>query len=112
MIRFVICVDVESDDLDDAYGKLLDRMNGNDWESTEMVTDGGGVEQIFSRGTKRELYDKLHAFIKGLGVGRELGHSDVWTARDGRTHAYKSGYTDGTNQADEESMESDLHPFK
>jgi len=42
--RFVVCVDVGGRTLDEAYGNLLDRMNGNDWESSDEVYDPEGVE--------------------------------------------------------------------
>ena len=33
---------------------------------SRMVNESGGVETIFNGGTKRELYDQLHAFLKGF----------------------------------------------
>ena len=43
--------------LDIAYGGYaLDR----------MVNDGGGVTVVISRGTKRELWDRMHAYLAGL----------------------------------------------
>ena len=37
---------------------------------SRMVNEGGGVETIFNGGTKRELYDQLHAFLKGFSTQR------------------------------------------
>ena len=37
---------------------------------SRMVNTGGGVETIFNGGTKRELYDQLHAFLKGFATNR------------------------------------------
>ena len=33
-----------------------------------MVNEGGGVQDVFSsgHGTKRELYEKMHAFLAGI----------------------------------------------
>ena len=48
--------------LDIAYGGYaLDR----------MVNEGGGVSVIIGRGTKRELWDKMHAFLRGFETARE-----------------------------------------
>lgn len=33
-----------------------------------MVTVGGGVEQILPGGTKRDLYQQLHAYLAGLAA--------------------------------------------
>lgn len=43
MIRFVICVDVESEDLTTAYGKLFDGMKSSklNWDSSDEWYDGG-----------------------------------------------------------------------
>lgn len=40
----------------------------------QIVTDGGGVTAPLGGGyfTKRELYQKLNAFIHGITVGKEL----------------------------------------
>jgi hypothetical protein len=54
--RFVVCVDIPADNLRQAYNGLLDRMNANDWESTDEVYDleGDAVKpSIFQ--TTREL---------------------------------------------------------
>ncbi len=45
MYRFVVCVDVDADDLPEAYAGLLQRMNANDWESTDEAYAPDG-EQI------------------------------------------------------------------
>ena len=39
-----------------------------------ICTDGGGITQPLGGGyhTKRELYEKLHAFIRGIDTGKEL----------------------------------------
>ena len=39
---FVITVDVEGENLSDAYGKLHRRMMANDWESSDDVYDSEG----------------------------------------------------------------------
>lgn len=31
-----------------------------------MVNEGGGVTEVLGLSTKRELYDKIHAYIKGI----------------------------------------------
>lgn len=31
-----------------------------------MVNEGGGVTEILGLSTKRELFDKMHAYIKGI----------------------------------------------
>lgn len=45
--------------LDGAYGG---------WKLSRMASDGGGTSDVFHSGycTKRELYDQLHAFLRGL----------------------------------------------
>lgn len=53
--------------LDIAYGGYaLDR----------MVNDGGGVSVIIGRGTKRELWDKMHAFLRGYETAQESRRHD------------------------------------
>ena len=48
--------------LDFAYGGVaLDR----------MFNEGGGVSVIIGRGTKRELWDKMHAFLRGFETASE-----------------------------------------
>lgn len=48
--------------LDIAYGGYaLDR----------MVNEGGGVTVVIGRGTKRELWDKMHAFLRGFETAQE-----------------------------------------
>jgi len=39
-----------------------------------MSTDGGGVSDVFGcgHGTKRDLYDRLHAYLNGIERGVEL----------------------------------------
>ncbi len=37
----------------------------------EQMVEGGGVRTIIDRGTKREVYEKLHAYLDGIDVGRE-----------------------------------------
>ncbi|MHB8742586.1 MAG: hypothetical protein ACYC9L_05610 [Sulfuricaulis sp.] len=39
-----------------------------------VVTDGGGVSDVFSFGhqSKRELYNAMHAFLRGLEVREEV----------------------------------------
>ena len=39
-----------------------------------MATDGGGVSDVFGCGhvTKRDLYDRLHAYLNGIERGVEL----------------------------------------
>ena len=45
--------------LDGAYGG---------WKLSRMSNQGGGTSDVFHSGfcTKRELYDQLHAFLRGL----------------------------------------------
>ncbi len=31
-----------------------------------MVNEGGGITEILGLSTKKELYDKMHAYIKGI----------------------------------------------
>jgi len=53
--------------LDIAYGGYaLDR----------MVNDGGGASVIIGRGTKRELWDKMHAFLRGYETAQEARRHD------------------------------------
>jgi hypothetical protein len=42
-----------------------------------MVNEGGGVREPISTGytTKRDLYNQLHAFIRGLEVSKEVNHA-------------------------------------
>ena len=51
--------------LDFAYGGV---------NLSRMANDGGGINQPLGGGfhTKRELYDKLQAFIRGIQTGKEL----------------------------------------
>ena len=44
MYRFVVCVDIEAENLPEAYEKLLGRMNANDWESTDEAYGPDGEE--------------------------------------------------------------------
>lgn len=46
--------------LDYAYGSVA---------LARMVNADGGITMIFGRGTKRELYNQIQAFIRGLGTG-------------------------------------------
>ncbi len=46
MYRFIVAVDIEAEALPEAYGKLLDRMNANDWESTDEVYGPDGGEEV------------------------------------------------------------------
>jgi hypothetical protein len=32
----------------------------------KMCNEGGGITEILSLSTKKELYDKMHAYIKGI----------------------------------------------
>jgi hypothetical protein len=36
------------------------------------MNEGGGVTEVFGLSTKRELYDKMRAMIKGLQLANEL----------------------------------------
>lgn len=40
-----------------------------------MITDGGGVSDVFGCGhvTKRDLYNRLHAYLNGIERGIQLG---------------------------------------
>lgn len=42
--------------------------------------DDGPLEtrEIIGAGTKRQLWDRLHALLAGLDIGRALGRNDVW----------------------------------
>ena len=42
--------------IDGAYGGVA---------LARIVNDGGGVRMIIERCTKRELYDQMHAFLRG-----------------------------------------------
>lgn len=37
----------------------------------EMFNDGGGVQSHGSLGTKRELYERIHAMLDGISLGCE-----------------------------------------
>lgn len=39
--RFMVAVDVDAEGLVDAYKKLLERMSGNDWESSDEAYNEG-----------------------------------------------------------------------
>lgn len=45
--------------LDWAYGGV---------QLAQLVNDGGGERNITGRGTKRETYHKMHAFLNGLAA--------------------------------------------
>ena len=45
--------------LDQAYGGV---------SLVQMVSESGGVTVVIGRGTKRELHDKMQAFIAGIEV--------------------------------------------
>ena len=36
---------------------------------SQLCTEGGGERDITTRGTKRETYERMHAFLTGLEVG-------------------------------------------
>ena len=38
----------------------------------ERMVEGGGTEQIISRGTKRELFERLHSLLDGISIGKGL----------------------------------------
>ncbi len=40
-----------------------------------MVNEGGGVSSVlgYGHGTKRELYERMQAFIAGIGAAEEMG---------------------------------------
>lgn len=40
--RFIIAIDIEGEDIHGAYKKLLIRMSGNDWETTDEAYDTDG----------------------------------------------------------------------
>lgn len=41
MIRFIVCVDIDNDDINSAYAELFEVMKGVEWESTdENYIDG------------------------------------------------------------------------
>lgn len=48
--------------LDYAYGYV---------SLARMVNEGGGIEKILGSGTKRELFDQIHAFIRGINATKE-----------------------------------------
>jgi hypothetical protein len=53
--------------LDCAYGG---------YNLARICSDGGGISQPLGGGyhTKRELYNKLHAFIRGIDTGKKLSN--------------------------------------
>jgi len=52
--------------LDHAYGGVA-----LDQNMPDRGRGSHGVRDILGRGTKRELYDKLSAFLRGIEVGQE-----------------------------------------
>ena len=48
--------------LDYAYGYV---------SLAHMMNAGGGIEKILGGGTKRELYNQIHAFIRGIESAKE-----------------------------------------
>ena len=48
--------------LDWAYGGV---------QLAQLVTDGGGQRNITGRGTKRETYHRMHAYLRGLEAREE-----------------------------------------
>lgn len=48
--------------LDWAYGGV---------QLAQLVTDGGGERNITGRGTKRETYHRMHAYLRGLEARKE-----------------------------------------
>lgn len=48
--------------LDYAYGYV---------SLARMMNEGGGIEKILGGGTKRELYEQLHAFLAGIASTTE-----------------------------------------
>jgi len=57
--------------LDSAYGG---------WELVQMQTSGGGITAPLSTGhvSKRELAEKLDAFISGLELGKDRGQQCLY----------------------------------
>lgn len=55
--RFVIFVDVQADTLEEAYVKLLARMNANDWESTDeaYAPDGEQIDATVLQSSKEAV---------------------------------------------------------
>ena len=48
--------------IDNAYGKV---------SLAQMSNEGGGTRTIIHSSSKRELYDRMHAFIAGLDTKRK-----------------------------------------
>lgn len=48
------------------------------WSLHRMVNEGGGVSDVFSCGhcPKRELFDKLCSFIRGIEIGKEQSFTE------------------------------------
>lgn len=76
MIRFVVCVDIEADTVKDGYRKLLDRMNGNDWESTDEVYGADGEPVV-----GEALETARLAILSERMEGEEWNGSGEWNAR-------------------------------
>lgn len=71
MIRFVVCIDVESDDLCDAYGKMSEALHtlqeGVLWESTDEAFQNDGSEI-----DPEDLQEaRMEYFNKRAGTGEE-----------------------------------------
>ena len=64
MYQFVICVDVKAENMTDAYRGLLQRMNANDWESTD--------EAYYPDGKIIKLMDLDKARLEVLSVVEAL----------------------------------------
>lgn len=70
--RFVVCVDVEAEDLEAAYSKLLDRMSGNDWESSDEAYNPDGIEIPLS-----SLNEARLNVLSKLGSEESIGNSEI-----------------------------------
>lgn len=55
-------------------GKLIvekgSAMYGNAWALCELMNEQGGESSILRAGTARELFDQMHAYLRGIQDGR------------------------------------------
>lgn len=74
MYRFIVCVDVEAGTLEEAYRRLLQRMNANDWESSDEAygPDGEPIpKSLLDAARLRVLDEEMAAQAANINKTRE-----------------------------------------
>ncbi len=59
--------------------------------AVEQIVEGGGTTKIIDRGTKREVYEKLHALLDGIEIGRKASPSGSYCGTCGRSDCNHNG---------------------